>query len=159
MLVAAKESSPETIQVSSRVGGVIVPHASALGKVLLAGLGEKDRSPFLQAPLARFTERTIVEPRRLAKVLDDVRKRGYDMHQNAVVGTMLRSLEYFNGTVFATTNLGSDVDDAIVSRAAAVLVFKYPSLEDQLTIIGLSHIVYHRAWAEFFIRLRTKGTA
>lgn len=27
----------------------------------------------------------------------------------------------------------------------------------QLTIIGLSHIVYHRAWAEFFIWLRAKG--
>jgi len=27
----------------------------------------------------------------------------------------------------------------------------------QLTIIGLSHIVYHRAWAEFFIWLRGKG--
>jgi hypothetical protein len=27
----------------------------------------------------------------------------------------------------------------------------------QLTIIGLSHIVYHRAWAEFFIWLRSKG--
>src|SRR5687767_2433660 len=27
----------------------------------------------------------------------------------------------------------------------------------QLTVIGLSHIVHHRAWAEFFIRLREKG--
>ena len=27
----------------------------------------------------------------------------------------------------------------------------------QLTIIGLSHIVYHRAWAEFIIWLRSKG--
>jgi len=27
----------------------------------------------------------------------------------------------------------------------------------QLTIIGLSHIVHHRAWAEFFIWLRSKG--
>ncbi|MFL5618368.1 MAG: hypothetical protein ACJ79A_08245 [Gemmatimonadaceae bacterium] len=27
----------------------------------------------------------------------------------------------------------------------------------QLTIIGLSHIVFHRAWAEFFIWLRAKG--
>jgi hypothetical protein len=27
----------------------------------------------------------------------------------------------------------------------------------QLTIIGLSHIVHHRAWAEFFIWLRAKG--
>lgn len=29
----------------------------------------------------------------------------------------------------------------------------------QLSIIGLSHIVHHRAWAEFFIWLRAKGTA
>ena len=27
----------------------------------------------------------------------------------------------------------------------------------QLTVIGVSHIVYHRAWAEFFIWLRSKG--
>jgi len=27
----------------------------------------------------------------------------------------------------------------------------------QLTIIGLSHIVHHRAWAEFYIWLRGKG--
>lgn len=77
MLVAAKESSPEAIQVQSRVGGSIVPHASALGKVLLAGLGDKDRSPFLRPPLARFTDRTIVDPHRLARILEDVRKRGY----------------------------------------------------------------------------------
>ena len=29
----------------------------------------------------------------------------------------------------------------------------------QLTIIGLSHIFHHRAWAEFFIWLRAKGHA
>ena len=77
MMVAAKEPSPEQIQVTSRIGGTIVPHASALGKVLLAGLGEPERSAFLKPPLERFTERTIVEPRRLAKVLAEVRKRGY----------------------------------------------------------------------------------
>jgi hypothetical protein len=29
----------------------------------------------------------------------------------------------------------------------------------QLVVIGLSHIVHHRAWAEFFIWLRAKGHA
>jgi hypothetical protein len=29
----------------------------------------------------------------------------------------------------------------------------------QITIIGLSHIVQHRAWAEFFVWLRSKGDA
>ena len=77
MLVVAKEPSPEQIQVASRVGGTITPHASAMGKVLLAGLGEKDRAPFLKAPLARFTEKTIVDPDRLARTLQDVRRRGF----------------------------------------------------------------------------------
>jgi len=77
MLVAAKEPSPETIQVQSRVGGMIIPHASALGKVLLAGLGDKERAAFLKGPLSRFTEHTVVEPRRIAKMIDDVRRRGY----------------------------------------------------------------------------------
>ena len=29
----------------------------------------------------------------------------------------------------------------------------------QLTLVGLSHVVQHRAWAEFFIRLRRPGYA
>src|SRR3954453_651813 len=29
----------------------------------------------------------------------------------------------------------------------------------QLTIVGLSHIIHHRAWAEFYIWLRAKGHA
>jgi DNA-binding IclR family transcriptional regulator len=77
MLVVAKEPSPETIQVASRVGGMLTPHASAMGKVLLAGLSEKDRVAFLKGPLERFTERTIVEPGRLARTLQEVRRRGF----------------------------------------------------------------------------------
>lgn len=77
MLVVSKEPSPEQIQVASRVGGQVTPHASAMGKVLLAGLSEKDRAPFLRGPLVRFTDRTIVQPGRLAKVLQEVRRRGF----------------------------------------------------------------------------------
>jgi IclR family acetate operon transcriptional repressor len=77
MLVVAKEGSPETIQVTSRIGGSVIPHASALGKVLLAGLGEKERASFLKGPLQRFTEKTVVEPRRVVQLLQDVRRRGY----------------------------------------------------------------------------------
>ena len=29
----------------------------------------------------------------------------------------------------------------------------------QLTVIGLSHIVFHRAWAEFFVWLTARGRA
>ena len=38
-----------------------------------------------------------------------------------------------------------------MERAIEILAFI------QLTVIGLSHIICHRAWAEFFIWLRGKG--
>lgn len=63
-----------------------------------------------------------------------IRKRGYDIQQNAIVGTILRSIEYFNGICFMATNLGSDVDDAVISRASAVIKFELPSIDDSKAI-------------------------
>src|SRR5207249_6955810 len=76
LLLVAKEPSPERIQVDSRVGGRIPPHASAMGKVLLAGLPVKERSAFLKRPLPRFTDKTIVDRQKLLRVLDSVREKG-----------------------------------------------------------------------------------
>jgi len=79
-LVVAKEPSPELIQVATRVGARIAPHASALGKALLAGLPEDRLDSFLvSGPLPRFTEKTIVDRRKLAKVLEEVREKGYSL--------------------------------------------------------------------------------
>ena len=52
------------------------PHASAAGKLLLA---HRDawRDRLLALPLARFTDATLVDPRRLAAELDAIRARGY----------------------------------------------------------------------------------
>lgn len=55
-----------------------------------------------------------------------VMKRGSDMHQNAVIGTFLRVLEYFDGILFMTTNRGGDVDDAIRSRCIAEIEYGVP---------------------------------
>jgi DNA-binding IclR family transcriptional regulator len=76
-LVVAKEASPELIQVASRVGAPNPLHASAMGKVLLASLPEKDLRSFLRRPLPRFTDRTITDRRRLREALAEVRRRGF----------------------------------------------------------------------------------
>ena len=44
---------------------------------------------------------------------------------NAVVGVILRVLEYFNGLLFLTTNRVDDIDEAIVSRCIALIKY-YP---------------------------------
>jgi hypothetical protein len=52
-----------------------------------------------------------------------VRSRGEDLQQNAIVGVFLRLLEYYRGLLIMTTNQGTEIDDAIVSRATAVLQY------------------------------------
>jgi DNA-binding IclR family transcriptional regulator len=79
-LVVAKEPSPELIQVATRVGARIAPHASALGKALLAGLPEDRVEAFLASgPLTRFTDKTVVDRRKFMKVLEEVREKGYSL--------------------------------------------------------------------------------
>ncbi|MDL2284216.1 ATP-binding protein [Oxalobacter sp. OttesenSCG-928-P03] len=59
-----------------------------------------------------------------------IRQRANDMDHNAVVASFLRTLEYFHGLLFLTTNRVDDVDDAIASRCIATIVFESPTPED-----------------------------
>lgn len=59
-----------------------------------------------------------------------IRRRGDDMHHNAVVAAFLRTLEYFDGLLFMTTNRGDDVDDAILSRCIATIRYQRPAREN-----------------------------
>lgn len=54
-----------------------------------------------------------------------IRSRGTEVQHNAIVGVMLRVIEYYSGLMFMTTNL-SDIDDAVRSRATAHLVYDRP---------------------------------
>jgi len=77
MVIVAKESSPGLIQIATRIGGGAPLHASAMGKILLAGMPPEELDGFLARPLKRFTDKTITDPRKLRKVLDEVRRRGH----------------------------------------------------------------------------------
>jgi len=59
-----------------------------------------------------------------------IRTRGNDIDHNAVVAAFLRTLEYFHGLLFMTTNRSQDVDDAIASRCIATILFEPPKAED-----------------------------
>lgn len=67
VIVLAKSSGSGAFQLADRVGGARPAHATALGKVLLAGLGRARLEQYLQnsASLQRFTARTIVNVKRL----------------------------------------------------------------------------------------------
>lgn len=62
---------------STRMGGRLPMHATAVGKVLLAFEEPWVRSAYLDLELVAETERTITNPRKLAAELDRTRERGF----------------------------------------------------------------------------------
>lgn len=61
-------------------------------------------------------------------------QRGNSIEQNAIVAEFLRTLEYFDGLLFMTTNRPDDIDEAIVSRCAAIIDYAPPPPEDAASI-------------------------
>ncbi|HET9821267.1 MAG TPA: ATP-binding protein, partial [Burkholderiaceae bacterium] len=59
-----------------------------------------------------------------------IRRRDNDLQHNAIVAEFLRTLEYFSGLLFMTTNRVGDIDDAILSRCIAVIDYLPPGPED-----------------------------
>ena len=66
-----------------------------------------------------------------------IHERGNDINQNAIVGVFLRVLEYYRGVLFMTTNRGTLVDDAIISRLTARFIYKNPDFHAQIRLWGV----------------------
>lgn len=71
-----------------------------------------------------------------------VRRRGADLQMNAVVGVFLRTLEYYKGLLFLTTNLPDDIDDAILSRCIAHVRYKKPDANERKQLWKTLGVVY-----------------
>lgn len=75
-------------------------------------------------------------------------ERGQSVEQNAIVAEFLRTMEYFSGLLFMTTNRSDAIDDAILSRCAAIIQYDVPEREDARKVwdvlvknAGASHLV------------------
>jgi hypothetical protein len=63
-----------------------------------------------------------------------IRRRDNDLEHNAIVAEFLRTLEYFSGLLFMTTNRVDDVDDAILSRCIAKIQYETPTKPDAILL-------------------------
>ena len=63
-----------------------------------------------------------------------IRCRDNDLEHNAIVAEFLRTLEYFDGLLFMTTNRVDDVDDAILSRCIATIRYETPPRPDAVRL-------------------------
>lgn len=61
-------------------------------------------------------------------------QRSDNIEQNAIVAEFLRTMEYFSGLLFMTTNRPSDIDEAIVSRCAAIIEYHIPTPDNAARI-------------------------
>jgi DNA-binding IclR family transcriptional regulator len=61
-------------------GSRVPLHCTSVGKLLLSVLPRRRRDELIRAiPLARYTENTITDPKKLHAELEDIRKRGYSI--------------------------------------------------------------------------------
>ncbi|KAH8198581.1 hypothetical protein TruAng_007262 [Truncatella angustata] len=71
------------------------------------------------------------------------RRATSDLHRNSLVSVFLRTMEYYRGILFLTTNRVGHFDDAFVSRIHVVLHYESFSATDR-----------ERIWTQFFEKLK-----
>jgi IclR family transcriptional regulator, KDG regulon repressor len=80
VVVISTVESPQTIRMTSKVGNRRYLHSTALGKVLLSGLPEKEVQRLIRIQgLPKLTPRTLSTRQALAGELENVRRQGYAM--------------------------------------------------------------------------------
>jgi DNA-binding IclR family transcriptional regulator len=72
------------VTVLTSVGGLFAMPPTGVGVVLLAHAPVDVQERVLAAPLTRFTAHTITDPRRLRRVLADVRRAGFAVSDRQV---------------------------------------------------------------------------
>ena len=78
VLYIDKINNPSGLSLATYIGFVTDPHATAGGKVLLAGLSANEvREIYKNRPMKAFGERTITSLSKLLENLENIRKQGY----------------------------------------------------------------------------------
>lgn len=93
---------------------------------------------------------------RVVLLLDEadvfVARRGDNIERNAIVAEFLRVLEYFTGLLFMTSNRAADIDEAIISRCAAIIRYSPPSCEAAEQIWKVMATQFNSSMSEELVR-------
>jgi len=111
VLYIAKEDCPRTIRMVSQVGRRAPLHSTALGKILLAYLPEKERGEIISHKyFSCFTEHTITQKKELEKELEQVKKQGFalDREENEKeIYCIAAPIRNYSGKVIAALSISS----------------------------------------------------
>ncbi|MDP2998346.1 MAG: IclR family transcriptional regulator [Bryobacterales bacterium] len=125
VLVIQTIESPLAVRMSSKIGNRRYPHSTALGKVLLAALAEKDVLRIARTKgLPRFTAHTITTGKALIVELEKVRRLGYalDNCENEPDGRCVAAPIFGPGRkVIGALSVSGPLPRMTVSRARSLL--------------------------------------
>ena len=117
--------SPQAVRMSSKIGNRRYLHATALGKVLLAGLAEKEISRLMRLKgIPRVTEHTLVTRPAILAELDKVRRQGYaiDNQENEIEGRCIGApIHGPDGRVVAALSISGPVFRMDMERACSLV--------------------------------------
>jgi IclR family KDG regulon transcriptional repressor len=128
--------SPQAVRMSSKVGNRRYLHATALGKVLLAGLAEKEMQRLIRMKgMPRLTPQTLTSKAALLAELAKVRQQGYaiDNQENEIEGRCIGApIHGPDGRIVAALSISSPVFRADLAHVQALA----PSLREICTAIS-----------------------
>lgn len=128
--------SPQAVRMSSKVGNRRHLHATALGKVLLGGLPDKEVTRLIRMKgMPRLTPQTLTSKPALTAELAKIRKQGYaiDDQENEIEGRCIGApIHGPDGRVVAALSISSPVFRADIARVRALA----PRLKETCTAIS-----------------------
>jgi len=117
--------SPQAVRMSSKIGNRRLPHATALGKVLLAGMTDKEVARLIRVKgLPRLTESTLVTKPEVMAEIQKVRQQGWalDNQENEIEGRCVGApIQGPDGRVIAAVSISGPVYRMDVARARSVV--------------------------------------
>lgn len=118
-----KIDSPEPVRIGLSIGKRVPAYCTALGKVLLAHMGEENIDTFLRhSCLERFTENTIYDKQILRAELQKIKEQGYSIDDE----------EYFYGLRAVASPILNYNGEVIASLSIAFPTVRYISENDKL---------------------------
>jgi len=125
VLVVETLESPQAVRMSSKIGNRRHPHSTALGKVLLAHVSDKEALRIVKAlGMPAFTSRTITDPAGLVVELERVRAQGWamDNRENEEDGRCIAGPVFGPGRkVVAALSISGPQPRMTLARAKALL--------------------------------------
>lgn len=147
--ILTKDLSNFSDFIEGKSGGTIIlcKGAPGLGKTLTSEIySEVIQKPLYRVHSGQLGDNADTIEKRLKIVMENamrlnavllideadvfIRKRDNDIKHNAVVAAFLRTMEYYAGLMFMTTNRSDEVDDAIASRCIATIIYDYPKNDE-----------------------------